>query len=75
MEIFRGKKGLIMANRSDIQAALPRQIKRYLTMGNWANAHEYGEIKRMMIDSQKVYREFKSKRREGNRDRDSSSDE
>ena len=64
-----------MANRSDMQAALPRHIKRYLTMGKWANAHEYGEIKRMMIDSQKIYREFKSKRREGNRDRDGSSDE
>jgi hypothetical protein len=64
-----------MANRSDMQAALPRHIKRYLTMGNWANAHEYGEIKRMMIDSQNVYRAFKSKRRESNRDLDGSSDE
>jgi hypothetical protein len=44
-------------------------------MGNWANAHEYGEIKRMMINSQNVYRAFKSKRRESNRDLDGSSDE
>ena len=44
-----------MANRSDMQAALPRHIKRYLTMGKWADAHEYGAIKRMMIDSQNVY--------------------
>jgi len=64
-----------MANRSDMQAALPRHIKRYLTMGNWANAHEYGEIKRMMIDSQNVYRTFKSKRRETNRDLDGNADE
>ena len=64
-----------MANRSDMQAALPRHIKRYLTMGKWANAHEYGAIKRMMIESQNVYREFKSKRRETNRDMDSGTDE
>ena len=64
-----------MANRSDMQAALPRHIKRYLTMGKWADAHEYGAIKRMMIDSQNVYRGFKSKRRESNRDLDGSADE
>lgn len=64
-----------MANRSDMQAALPRHIKRYLTMGKWADAHEYGAIKRMMIESQNVYREFKSKRRETNRDMDSGADE
>lgn len=65
-----------MANRSDMHAALPRYIKRYLTMGRWwTDEHEYGAVKRMMIESQSNYRAFKSKRRETNRDLESDADE
>ena len=39
-----------MANRSDFNSAtLPRQIKRMLALQPFANAHEYGEVKRAWI--------------------------
>lgn len=52
-----------MANRSDMHAALPRQLKRIWMLGKWDNAHEAGQIKRLMIESHANYRDYKNRKR------------
>jgi hypothetical protein len=65
-----------MANRSDYQrAVLPRHIKKFLIMGNFDNAHEYGAMKRLFITAHAINRSAKNKRSALQTEGDSSSDE
>ncbi len=40
-----------MANRSDWNASLPRQLKRMIGANRFANAHERGEHIRLWVDA------------------------
>lgn len=42
-----------MANRSDWNASLPRQIKRMISSQHFANAHERGECIRIWVEAHK----------------------
>jgi hypothetical protein len=45
-----------MANRSDFNSVFPRQMKRVWTLSKHKDAHEAGEMKRLMIDAHKYYK-------------------
>lgn len=65
-----------MANRSDFfNAKLPRQWKRILAMGqtnNWnGDAHNRGNLRRLMMDAHASHVSFKMKRH-SNENRDAS---
>lgn len=52
-----------MANRSDYQnAVLPRQIKKYLILGKFKDAHEYGSMKRLFIEAHGINRSARNRR-------------
>lgn len=55
-----------MANRSDFQSSFPRQFKRLLAMSQargWvADAHDRGNIKRILMGAHKHYRDASNKR-------------
>lgn len=40
-----------MANRSDFNSKLPRQLKRMLALHKFPNAHAYGEVKRLWLEA------------------------
>jgi len=52
-----------MANRSDFDSAFPRHMKRMWTLTNHKDAHEAGEMKRLMIAAHKVHKAFKNTKR------------
>jgi hypothetical protein len=52
-----------MANRGDMQSVFPRHLKRIWTLGKYGDAHEAGEMKRMMISAHANYKAFKNKKR------------
>ena len=53
-----------MANRSDFNSVFPRHMKRIWTMTSFADAHEAGNVKRIMIDAHKYYQKYKNKKQQ-----------
>ena len=52
-----------MANRSDINSVFPRQMKRMWALSKHKDAHEAGEMKRLMIEAHKYYKAAIAKRK------------
>lgn len=56
-----------MANRSDINSALPRHLKRMILMGKAAghikDGHHYGAVKSLFVQAHAIYKKHKQNKR------------